>query len=227
MIEESSLDKILGVIEENRHGIDMFRQNVAYFFDKHPRLNSNPPIIHSVKSRLKDSQHIRNKIIRKYDPKDPITQDNVFERITDIAGVRVLHLYQEQFTQIHKAITEQLSSRDWALFEPPKAYTWDPESRDFFANQGLPIEVKDSFYTSIHYVVKPRADSPYCCEVQVRTLFEEAWGEIDHLLNYPMPTESISCKEQIRVLARLVGAGSRLSDSIFRTYSEYIKESPK
>ena len=222
MIDPKDLEGITDVVEKNLLGIDMFRQNVVYFFEKNPKLNCHPPVIHTVKSRLKDLDHIKEKIARKNSQEDPITANNVFERITDIAGVRVLHLYQEQFTLINQAIAERLSSRDWVLFETPKAYTWDPESREFFANQGLAVEVKDSFYTSIHYVVKPRTDSPYCCEIQVRTLFEEIWGEIDHQLNYPHPTDSISCKEQIRVLARLVGAGSRLADSIFRTYADHI-----
>jgi len=80
--------------------------------------------------------------------------------------------------------------------------------------------VKESFYTSIHYVVKPRKDSEVSCEIQVRTLFEEIWGEIDHAINYPHPTDSLSCREQIRVLARLVGAGSALADSIFRIHAQ-------
>ncbi len=85
---------------------------------------------------------------------------------------------------------------------------------------GINVEVKESFYTSIHYVVRPRADSEVACEIQVRTLFEEIWGEIDHQINYPTPTESLACQEQIRVLARLVGAGSRLADAIYRVHRE-------
>ena len=80
--------------------------------------------------------------------------------------------------------------------------------------------VQESLYTSIHYVIKPRTNSPVSCEIQVRTLFEEIWGEIGHLVNYPEPTDSVACREQIGVLARLVGAGSRLADSIFRVYSD-------
>lgn len=82
---------------------------------------------------------------------------------------------------------------------------------------GLEVHVKDSFYTSVHYLVRPRPDSPHCCEIQVRTLFEEIWGEVDHTLNYPTPTDNIACREQLRVLTKVVGAGSRLVDSIFRT----------
>ena len=80
--------------------------------------------------------------------------------------------------------------------------------------------VKNGLYTSIHYVIKPRENSPVSCEIQVRTLFEEIWGEIDHLVNYPEPTDNVACREQIGVLARLVGAGSRLADSIYRVYSD-------
>jgi ppGpp synthetase/RelA/SpoT-type nucleotidyltranferase len=106
--------------------------------------------------------------------------------------------------------------KDWHLPEPPKAYTWDPESKRFFENLNIDVEVRESFYTSVHYLVRPRADSPICCEIQVRTLFEEIWGEVDHALNYPTKSENLACKEQLLVLAKLVGAGSRLVDSIFR-----------
>ena len=83
--------------------------------------------------------------------------------------------------------------------------------------------VKESYYTSIHYIVKPNERLDVSCEIQVRTLFEEIWGEIDHILNYPEPTASVACDEQLRVLSRLIGAGSRLGDAIFRSHREYLE----
>ncbi len=62
------------------------------------------------------------------------------------------------------------------------------------------------------------------CEIQVRTLFEEVWGEIDHVLNYPEPTNSIACTEQLRVLAKMVGAGTRLAEAIFRSHGEFVQK---
>ena len=61
-----------------------------------------------------------------------------------------------------------------------------------------------------------------CCEIQVRTLFEEIWGEIDHSINYPHRTNSIACVEQIRVLSKLVSTGTRLSDAIFKSYEDHL-----
>ena len=224
MVDEATMEAIIARVESERHNIDLFRDYTVRFFETHPDLTQSPQIVHSVKSRLKDLQHLREKIQRKSLTEDPITPENIFDRVTDIAGVRVLHLYQAQFTQIHRAINQKLDSQDWILYEEPKAYTWDPESRGFFQNQGLNVEVKESLYTSVHYVIKPRKDSPVSCEIQVRTLFEEVWGEIDHLVNYPEPTDNVALREQIGVLARLVGAGSPLADSICRVYADEESE---
>ena len=185
--------------------------------------------MHSIRHRLKDVDHLIEKVERKNQEDKqkpeaeqigPINGDNLFGRVTDMAGVRVLHLHQEQFETIHKAIMKKIDDGDFCLFEDPKAYTWDPDSDRFFKSLGIRTQQKDSFYTSIHYVLKPNERSPITCEVQVRTLLEEVWGEIDHTMNYPVPVEDEQCKENIRVLARLVSAGSHLADSIMRRYGK-------
>ena len=219
MCEQGHTDLALAAFEERRHELSIFMKGIEGWFASHPKLNCGPTaVVHSVKSRIKDKGHLKEKIIRKQAGDDPITAENLFTRVTDLAGVRVLHLYQEQAHAIHTSILEKVNTqRDWVFDEPPKAYTWDPEAQDFFAQMGLEVHVKDSFYTSVHYLVRPRKDSPHCCEIQVRTLFEEIWGEVDHALNYPNPTDNVACREQLRVLTKVVGAGSRLVDAIFRT----------
>lgn len=219
--ESPIVDLAVAAYEERRHELSIFMKGVENWFASHPKLAAGElPAVHSVKSRLKDPVHLKNKILKKQADGDPITNENLFTRITDLAGVRVLHLYQEQSRIIHAAIIEKVEKeRDWVFGESPKVYTWDPEAKKFFANMGLEVDFKDTFYTSVHYLVRPRADSPHCCEIQVRTLFEEIWGEVDHALNYPNPTNNVACSEQLRVLTKVVGAGSRLVDSIFRTAS--------
>ena len=212
------------VIELVRSNIGSFKAFSAYvetFFREDAELSSSVPVVHSTKSRIKNLDHLRGKIERKNaqcaaSGEDPITAANVFERITDISGVRVLHLHQAQAAMIHKRIIEQADSGDWYLVEAPKAYTWDPQASEFFKALGLEPLVKESFYTSLHYVVRPRVDAKVACEIQVRTLFEEIWGEVDHSLNYPSPATDLATKELLKVLARLIGSGSQLTDSIYR-----------
>jgi ppGpp synthetase/RelA/SpoT-type nucleotidyltranferase len=217
------VDACIDRFRQERHGINVFCKSVHEFFAAHPALTSGElPVVHSVRSRIKDESHLREKIRRKKIHENRvITPDNLFEEVTDLAGVRVLHLYMAQFEAIHTVVDGYVSRGHWCLNEPPCAYTWDPESSRFLERLGLKISIKESNYTSVHYVVKPNENVPVACEVQVRTLFEEVWGEIDHVLNYPVPTKSVACAEQLKVLAKMVGAGSRLAAAIFRSHGEY------
>jgi putative GTP pyrophosphokinase len=208
--------------EDKKFEYKQFLAGVEVFFKEHPLLNKKPiPIIHSIKSRLKEPRHLEEKLNRKLKKGIEIDENNIFETITDFIGVRVLHLHQQQFELINKAINDKIGTGDWVFVEPPKAFTWDPESEFFYKGLGLETEVRDTFYTSIHYLVKPNNKNFVSCEIQVRTLFEEIWGEIDHTINYPSPTESIACKEQLRVLSKLVSTGTRLADSIFKSHIEH------
>jgi putative GTP pyrophosphokinase len=103
----------------------------------------------------------------------------------------------------------------------PFAHIWDEESRTFFEGIGIRAEVNPRLYSSVHYVVKARSKKDVTCEIQVRTLADEIWGEVDHKINYPEPHESVACREQIRVLARIASGCSRLVDSIMVTDGEY------
>lgn len=219
MSDHQNVSAALAAFDDRSHELSIFMKGIENWFATHPRLSGgSSPTVHSVKARLKNRDHLAAKIARKQSDADPIDAQNLFTRVTDLAGVRVLHLYQEQARAIHAAIVDKVEcKRDWVLNEKPRAYTWDPESKDFFGQMGLEVQLKDTFYTSVHYLVRPRADSPLCCEIQVRTLFEEIWGEVDHALNYPIPSDNVACREQLRVLTKVVGAGSRLVDAIFRT----------
>ena len=215
--------EIVETYHENLESFELFHKHVQNFFES----RSLSQYVHSIRHRLKDLDHLLEKIERKNTEdaalsiemkKGPVTAENLFKRITDLAGVRVLHLHVSQFEHIHHALMDKINEGEFTLFEAPKAYTWDPESNDYFGRLGLERELKETYYTSIHYVLRPNSRSKATCEVQVRTLLEEVWGEVDHTMNYPKPTSDRYCREQILILARLVGAGTHLADSIMRRY---------
>lgn len=217
---DDEIERCIHEYLSNKHHLSAFASSIQGFFVHHPELsNGSSPVIHSIRSRMKDEAHLREKLVRKRAAGRLIEPSTMLTQITDLAGIRLLHLYQTEFAKIHHVIRSQLDRGDWCLHEEPVAYTWDPECTGFFEGLGLTTKVKESFYTSIHYVLKPRSDSTLCCELQVRTLFEEAWGEIDHGINYPHPTNVETCREQLRVLSKLVGAATRLADSIYRARS--------
>jgi ppGpp synthetase/RelA/SpoT-type nucleotidyltranferase len=156
----------------------------------------------------------------------PVTSKNLFVKINDLAGLRILHLYTQQVGAISAGLQELFVEESYTLLEGPTARTWDDESRSFFKSINIKTKKSPSLYTSIHYVIKPNRKTKYTCEIQVRTLMEEVWGEVDHSINYPHRSKSLACREQIAALARATSSCTRLVDSIFRSHvdSEIIRE---
>lgn len=183
-------------------------------------------VAHSFKGRIKNPDHLRSKLMRKgleakAEGKEfPYTKQNMFETVNDLVGFRILHLHTRQFEEINKELLNIFHEQLWVLLEGPSARTWDDESRDYFKAIGIDTVNSHTMYTSVHYVVKPNSRSTLTCEIQVRTLMEEVWGEVDHTINYPQKANSVSCREQIKVLARVTSSCSRLVDSIFLTHQE-------
>ncbi len=187
--------------------------------------------VHSLKWRTKDPEHLRDKLSRKMgDAKRQhksfnINKDNLFSRINDLAGFRILHLHTRQMDDINKALLAIFDEAIYRLVEGPVAKTWDDESRKYFEEINIRTErnKQTNLYTSVHYVIRPNMKTNSTCEIQVRTLADEIWGEVDHTINYPYKVDSVACHEQIQVLARVTTSCSRLVDSIFKSYEERCK----
>jgi len=194
------------------------------------------PYLHSSKYRVKDPEHLFHKLVRMqnqakaFGQQFEVTPDNLFVTVNDLAGVRLIHLHTDQFSSILPIIAGILDEALYRVLEGPTAKTWDREYQAYFDSLGVKTEVpQDSMYTSVHYVIEENSKSKLRCELQVRTLSEELWSEVSHAVDYPDPTASVACKEQLKVLARLTTGSTRLVDSIFKSqkeHSQFVKPAP-
>lgn len=222
--ERNQIDAIVGRFHSQRALVSQFLENVHTMFSSSIEL---APLVHSAKRRVKDEEHLRDKLIRKLlsaNREFDITPDNLYTRITDLAGYRILHLHTRQMERIHQVILKLLDEAQYPLLENPRANVWDDESKSYFEEIGIKTQLSPNMYSSVHYVIVGSSKTKVSCEIQVRTLAEEVWGEVDHSFNYPHPTQSIACREQIRVLARVASSCSRLVDSIYRSYDDFKKQ---
>lgn len=195
--------------------------------------NELSPHIHSLKMRAKDPAHLRDKLERKLRkakaaglPFD-INEDNLFDKIRDLAGVRILHLNTAQFPLINQVLIRLLKEEEYELLDGPTARIWDDEYKSIFTGYGIATEANPRMYTSVHYIVGSGRNDVKTAEIQVRTLAEELWGEVDHTINYPHPSAMVSCQEQIKVLARITSSCTRLVDSIFMANTVETSSTPR
>lgn len=141
--------------------------------------------VHAVRYRVKEPLHLLKKIIRKKQeyPDRHLTTSNYLEFINDLVGVRILHLQKETCHDIGNYIQQV-----WELKREPYAYVEDKNSiqaRQFAADE-YKVVVNDRGYKAQHFILKVQPSRQlYFVEVQVKTLFEEGWSEVDHGIRYP------------------------------------------
>jgi putative GTP pyrophosphokinase len=224
--ERKSIDSLIETYAGYKSQLELFRDQLMPALSNSSRLK---PHIHSMRSRLKEPDHLRDKLLRKLketrDEGKPfgITPDNLIRKINDLLGVRILHLYTRQIREIDTALREVFAESKFALLEGPSARTWDDESREFFKACGISTLKSPSMYTSVHYVIGSASRTKMTAEIQVRTLMEEVWGEVDHSMNYPHQCDSLPCREQLKVLARVTSSATRLVDSIYTTLADHSR----
>lgn len=223
---QASVDSIVRAYEERRESFEIALNQMVVSLNGSSALR---PHLHTLKTRLKSPESLRDKLNRKVSKLADgesldVTADNLTEKINDLIGLRILHLHRAQIEPIHAALADICAAEDIALVEV-FARTWDDESRKFFATVGIPTEVSETMYTSVHYVLRWGRKNVKTCEIQVRTLLEEVWGEIDHSINYPHPVNDVACRGQLRTLAHNVMAVTAAVDSIVKSVAEYRRRS--
>ncbi|RMH86414.1 hypothetical protein EA796_00870 [Pseudomonas sp. AOB-7] len=172
--------------------------------------------VHSVRWRIKDTEHLLEKIVRKCSEQSAkyreISVENYFSIVTDLIGVRALHLFKDDCEDIDKAIRD-----GWPLAETPIVYTRKgddaPENR--FAEEAFAHQEHPKGYRSIHYIISTQPQRRMVfAEVQVRTIFEEGWSEIDHKVRYPNFSDNEHVSYFLGIFNRLAGQADEMGSFV-------------
>ncbi|TKV80097.1 tetratricopeptide repeat protein [Bradyrhizobium elkanii] len=173
-------------------------------------LQSSTDVFYAVRSRVKPVKAILEKTQRKR--REGGREDYQPEDITDIVGVRVVTLFREDVIDALKIFLGLIKHQGTHFTKSPftmdslkegliytNATVGDPEAitsrlRSVFETFGFPIKDAnimqvETGYSSIHLVAfcSVKQDNEIVqvpIEIQIRTVFEDAWGEIDHKLRY-------------------------------------------
>lgn len=183
------------------------------------------PKVHSVKTRIKDSKHLMEKVIRKtaerrskYGQDFNFTVENYKDEITDLLGIRVIHIFKEDWEEIHNFIKNM-----WNIIEIV-ANVREGDDTKKFGEQGIEVCSRPSGYRSVHYLIESYpTNKKLITEVQVRTIFEEGYGEIDHQLRYSHKDIPELLGQNLMLLNRIAGSSDEMA-SLINRLSKSIQE---
>jgi ppGpp synthetase/RelA/SpoT-type nucleotidyltranferase len=206
-----SWDELIEIHENYKQSMSNLQTTALYISE---RLRSIPAV-HSLRIRLKDPEHLIEKIIRKKAANSSfdVNINNYRDMVTDLIGLRALHLFKEDWESIHDFIME-----NWELYETPTANVRKGDSEKFlkkFKNKECVINEHKFGYRSVHYIVKSTPGRQlHLAEIQVRTIFEEGFSEIDHQVRYPYDQDNLIIASYLAIFNRLAGSADEMGSFV-------------
>lgn len=191
------------------------------------RLPSPSPIQRTL-SRIKRPESVIDKILRKPSSfPDGLSMVSV-RNMSDAVGARVIVYFLANLPLIDAELRES-EALEISQDDKPIAYL----SQDLATQLGLTrlnVIRKDSGYASLHYIVRfrssimPDRERPWF-ELQVRTLVEDAWGEVEHVLGYkPNKRTSFAVRKQFRIISSELTAIDEHFNLLFEELSRFQQE---
>lgn len=212
-------------------------------------------IIHSARYRIKDKASLLAKIVRKKaELSQEISEDyerekyrnidagNYYKIISDLIGFRIIVRYREQWIDVHNWIWARYYKGDEYfvrnyiddyrssvaipfIAEKPKIYYRNRQERAIYevAGKGFyDLIESDAGYNSVHYIVN--VDGKYI-EIQVRTIFDEAWSECTHDIVYKNKNKKL--KNELEYLSRCLAQQTIASEAMVNLMYEKVYKSSR
>lgn len=164
--------------------------------------------LHTITYRIKDEA----RLIEKIDEENkqlgveaaPITQKNFQERVGDLLGIRLICLRLSDIKRVEAYLGLLAEEKILRFIRKPdqkKSFVLPVDPGEEIP-EGL--DLRYSGYSSIHYQVELGENSDATDELkglqiefQLRTILEEAWGEIDHKYRYVLSRSGDALPEYI------------------------------
>ncbi len=163
-----------------------------------------------VKGRVKGFEAFYRKLLEKNVER---SVGNPFEDITDLVGIRVVVPFLEDVQTI-----ECLVKKKFDVLE--------------VENKSRSLSIREFGYDSTHITVEVPQDildeagleDVLVCEIQIRTILQDAWAEVEHELVYKSGIDSDKVEIPIRRKLIALNATLSLADTTFQEIRDYQKK---
>ena len=181
--------------------------NVENKLRKTLQLSSNP----TYKSRVKSFNSYYRKVLRL---KGEEAEKNNFVELTDMMGIRVICAFLEDLSEVEQQIKDNFVVKEVEY-------------------KGAQQSFREFGYESVHVLVSipkdcmpKKCDLPLpetlVCEIQIRTILQDAWAEVEHELIYK--SEFTPFDMPLRRKLASMNASLTLADIIFQEIRDYQKK---
>jgi ppGpp synthetase/RelA/SpoT-type nucleotidyltranferase len=222
-MKKREADRILVEYFSSQTRYERLARELHRLLDEHPTFPTEA--VYTVKHRLKNPNRLIEKIASSNDQlrkgRVAIDHTNFRVRINDLLGIRIVSLRLADLEKLKAYLSSLRDEKKLVFIQGPS------EKRTFLIRpiDDAAADMQYSGYSSIHYVVKlgaalrpPKELSNLRAELQLRTILEEAWGEIDHRYRYELTRRGKQVPSHVETGFRDLGlylqAAARQADHI-------------
>jgi len=122
--ERDRIEELVAHFRENARWFSLVLEQVRGVIEASAQLREH---IHSMKWRVKDPAHLKDKLLRKLEAQKikkkslDIKNETLFTKVNDLAGLRILHLYTQQMQYINPLLKNSIAEAKFKLVEGPIA----------------------------------------------------------------------------------------------------------
>ncbi len=164
-----------------------------------------------------------------------IDGNNYKDIITDLIGMRLIINYRGNWTVIHNELLAEFPYVEQKMYdecelvphqtdrnilaEIPIVYYASGDKLECYRPYNVVTKLHQKGYRSIHYIVSFKG---VYVEIQVRTIYDEAWSDCDHSYVYKQDgRKSHSALEEMsRILCQLTNVSNDLGDSMREVFEK-------
>ena len=222
--------------------MDRFFENLVQALKDDSSLKDKPLLddIHLHSGRVKTRESLIAKVAEKRYKRirdknsgyANISEKTYRDVVTDLIGIRIIINYRKKWSGIHTKLMELFplnSNLREGETEPhpkngsaimaqiPVAYYAHGDDIDEYELQGIKTREHEKNYRSIHYVIS--YEGTYI-EVQLRTIYDEAWSDTDHdtVYKHEENKSHAALEELSRFLAGLTNLSADIGDHMRDTF---------
>ena len=171
-----------------------------------------------LKARIKSFKSYHEKVKRQRSAEIYHTQK--FVLLTDMIGIRVICLFLDNIAEVERQISEKYKVREIEHKGAEQSFReFGYESVHVLIE--LPKECLDLSMLDDEFVRQHPLPEGLCCEIQIRTILQDAWAEVEHELIYK--SEFTPFDAPLRRKLASVNASLSLADTIFQEIRDYQK----
>lgn len=203
-------DKNRSLFEEAKNGYVEVISNLL--------TQANVAEVTKIEGRVKDREECIKKFQRKY--LNSLEADErayeIKSYLSDLIGIRIVCLYEDQIS----AVSEVLKSH-FKIIDVTDKIAAIESTEDLFGYKGLHMDMACSEEMAASVQYSGVADQ--FCEVQIRSLIQDAWSVLDHKIKYKKSIPN-NLKRRINVLSALFELADREFKEIRNATMQLIQQ---